>query len=160
MNLVLCHSFIGCVESQPPLSLSLSLIRSAVIAKPSEKTFEEEFNEYCKDLPPVLPAAALIEILQEMETPQQKLVRLTHHTLCTVATALTLIIAHQSQYVFSVLKERGITSEGVEANSTFASDIADLFLDSDYEALKDVAFDCCVWGRGFAAFLLLMTYAH
>lgn len=52
-------------------------MRRPVIAKPSDKTFEEEFNEYCKDLPRVLPAAALIEILQEMETPEQKMVRLT-----------------------------------------------------------------------------------
>lgn len=46
----------------------------AVIAKPTEKSFEEEFNEYVKELPPVVPVAALIEILQEMETPEQKMV--------------------------------------------------------------------------------------
>lgn len=54
-----------------------------------------------------------------------------------------------------MLKERGITSEGVEANSTFISDIADLFVDSDYDALKDVCFDCCVRHQGQFRLLLV-----
>lgn len=79
-------------RSESGASLASCSVRSAltsgaipVLAVPKEQSFEEAFEEYCRDLPKNLPAAAVVELLQEMESVEQKKVRAGHCRLHTCA---------------------------------------------------------------------------